>query len=37
MAHEICGFDADAETMEWARRIAEAQVELNACGTVADS
>jgi hypothetical protein len=29
MAHEICGFDADAETLEWARRIAEAQVELS--------
>jgi hypothetical protein len=29
MAHEICGSDADAETLEWARRIAEAQVDLN--------
>ena len=28
MAHEICGSDADAETLEWARRIAEAQVDL---------
>jgi hypothetical protein len=28
MAHEICGSDADAETWEWARRIAEAQVDL---------
>ena len=29
MAHEICGSDADAETLEWARRIAEAQVDLD--------
>jgi hypothetical protein len=29
MAHEICGSDADAETLQWARRIAEAQVDLN--------
>jgi hypothetical protein len=29
MTHEICGSDADAETLEWARRIAEAQVDLN--------
>jgi hypothetical protein len=29
MAHEICGSDADAETLEWARRIGEAQVDLN--------
>jgi len=29
MAHQICGSDdADAETLEWARRIAEAQVDL---------
>ena len=29
IAHEICGSDTDAETLEWARRIAEAQVDLN--------
>jgi hypothetical protein len=29
MAHEICGSDPDAETLDWARRIAEAQVDLN--------
>jgi hypothetical protein len=29
MAHEICGSGADAETLEWARRIAEAQVDLD--------
>ena len=29
MAHEICGSDADAMTLQWALRIAEAQVDLN--------
>jgi hypothetical protein len=29
MARKICGPDADAETLEWARRIAEAQIDLN--------
>ena len=29
MARRICGPDADAETLEWARRIAEAQIDLN--------
>jgi len=29
MARKISGASADAETLEWARRIAEAQVDLN--------
>jgi len=29
MAREICSSDVDAETLEWARRIAEAQIDLN--------
>ena len=29
MARKICGPDADPELLEWARRIAEAQVNLN--------
>ena len=29
MARKICSFDADAEMLEWARRIAEAQIDLN--------
>jgi hypothetical protein len=29
MARKICSFDADAETLKWARRIAEAQIDLN--------
>jgi hypothetical protein len=29
MADEICGSETDAATLEWARRIAEAQIDLN--------
>ena len=29
MARKICAADADAEMLEWARRIAEAQIDLN--------
>ena len=29
MAHEICGSDSDAVTLQWALRIADAQVDLN--------
>ena len=36
MARRISGRYADDETMKGARRIAEAQFDLTACGTVAD-